>query len=542
MEHWIKAAAVAAGITMAAPVGALDKHEDNYGYPSVMRWGIWAEDRPNPVTVRNPEQKGTEGNDSLGYGTNEGPGDDIFDGGSGHDAISAGVGDDLIWGGDGDDRLGGGPGNDTMYGGRGNDGMDGNTGADFMDGQAGNDRMSGWRGHDTMYGGDGNDWMWGGRGKDTLEGGKGNDKMKGGKGRDRFVFDSESGRDKVTDFQLKRDKLVFRGYDFADLEIKQGRKGAVITGPNDDWRVLLVGVKAKRLNESHFEFIPDPPPPATRAITQSFNAEDRASVTWEGIGKPMVVSVTRDDGSVLTFHDDGHANTGHNNGSEFVFSKSNLDGWTDPANIDTAYGSYRTTNEDGVTHHQYLAYGYHSETGPARWVGWGYWMRDDGVNVEMGAFLDGPAYSERRESMPATGTATYKGETQAVHRYSDAEGRVRFGQIVQSADIEVDFVKSAISFESGKRYAYGPGAIRYSARASVKNDGTFGSEAVSVTSLDSQMSVTSSDGAWGGLFTKADKSEGLPLAVSGTVGAEYDTDSGISGKFMGTFGARPMPK
>ncbi|WP_228068265.1 MULTISPECIES: VCBS domain-containing protein, partial [unclassified Neisseria] len=70
----------------------------------------------------------------------------------------------------------------------------------------------------------GNDTLNGGAGNDILFGGAGNDSLTGGEGADKFVFlaNSNSGKDKILDFQAGSDKVVF-----ADLVGPAQLKGAV---------------------------------------------------------------------------------------------------------------------------------------------------------------------------------------------------------------------------------------------------------------------------------------------------------------------------
>ncbi|VEJ20825.1 Ig-like domain-containing protein [Neisseria animaloris] len=70
----------------------------------------------------------------------------------------------------------------------------------------------------------GNDQLYGGKGDDILFGGAGNDVLSGGEGADKFVFlaNSNSGHDKIVDFQAGTDKVVF-----ADLVSPAQLKGAV---------------------------------------------------------------------------------------------------------------------------------------------------------------------------------------------------------------------------------------------------------------------------------------------------------------------------
>nr|WP_272491032.1 calcium-binding protein [Enterovibrio paralichthyis] len=82
-----------------------------------------------------------------------------------------------------------------------------NTGNDLLYGGAGNDILEGNQGDDVLEGGEGNDILKGDDGADFLHGGEGYDTLTGGKGADVFFFDSQSGSDVITDFNLAEDSI-----------------------------------------------------------------------------------------------------------------------------------------------------------------------------------------------------------------------------------------------------------------------------------------------------------------------------------------------
>ncbi|MBV7380178.1 calcium-binding protein [Maritimibacter dapengensis] len=222
---------------------------------------------------------GDTGEDRLEGGAgvdvlNGNAGDDILDGGAGNDRLYGGAGHDEIHGGHDMDRLFGHGGNDRMYGdadrdvmfghaGRdrlyGGDGYDrviggqhddvlfGNAGNDVLLGQDGNDRLCGQQdddilngggGHDKLYGASGNDRLIGGGGNDLLVAGSGTDTLIGGAGRDRFIFTQTSGENFVRGFNLRQDRLLFRGIDKSDVSISKA--GPHVTVEWDEGSVVLV--------------------------------------------------------------------------------------------------------------------------------------------------------------------------------------------------------------------------------------------------------------------------------------------------------------
>lgn len=87
------------------------------------------------------------------------------------------------------------------------DRITGNALANLLDGNGG---------HDVIFGGAGRDRLQGEGGRDRLAGGRGNDSLAGGAQRDTFVFEAGSGRDVIEDFQTGVDRILLRGYGFAD--------------------------------------------------------------------------------------------------------------------------------------------------------------------------------------------------------------------------------------------------------------------------------------------------------------------------------------
>jgi serralysin len=155
------------------------------------------------------EITGNSGRDRL---DGEGGNDRLF-GRGGNDGLDGDEGDDLLDGGDGDDELDGDEGNDQLFGGQGNDELAGGSGNDWLKGGDGDDKLYAGSGNDQLFGGQGNDELYGSSGNDLLSGGSGHDRLTGGGGVDRFLFDSVSGVDFITDF-----KAVGSGQDFIMLD------------------------------------------------------------------------------------------------------------------------------------------------------------------------------------------------------------------------------------------------------------------------------------------------------------------------------------
>ncbi|WP_282078314.1 M10 family metallopeptidase C-terminal domain-containing protein [Epibacterium ulvae] len=150
--------------------------------------------------------------------------------GSGSDIVIGNTLDNMLWGHRGADDLYGARGNDTLFGGRGNDELFGGGGSDNLFGAQGRDELFGGGGSDNLFGARGNDDLFGGRGRDTLRGdkgddyldsGAGNDVMTGGEGLDQFFYGFGHDRDRITDFSLGEDELLFSAIDFENYNAER---------------------------------------------------------------------------------------------------------------------------------------------------------------------------------------------------------------------------------------------------------------------------------------------------------------------------------
>jgi Ca2+-binding RTX toxin-like protein len=227
--------------------------------------------------------RGTTGADTLfGLGGH----DELF-GLNGSDRLYGGQGDDRLHGGQGADLLDGGAGfdiasyrdaaagvraslhssagntgeaaGDTYFGIEGLEGsaqadiLTGNNGANDLFGGRGSDHISGMGGADRIFGGEGDDVINGQGGNDVIDGGAGNDIVSGGlSGRDWFVVGTDTGRDRILDFEIGTDILDFRGtgLSFDDLVIRQVGADALVSVPGGGASVLLLNKLASSLAPS----------------------------------------------------------------------------------------------------------------------------------------------------------------------------------------------------------------------------------------------------------------------------------------------------
>ncbi|WP_420860737.1 calcium-binding protein [Algirhabdus cladophorae] len=140
-------------------------------------------------------------------------GKDNLRGGQGRDEISTGISADVLFGERGNDKLYAGKGADKVSGGSGNDKIWGEGGNDKLFGGTGDDVINGGSGDDKLDGNDGNDKLRGGIGDDELIGREGDDILTGGAGADSFKFIGAAGANRITDFDVAEDILVFNPAD-----------------------------------------------------------------------------------------------------------------------------------------------------------------------------------------------------------------------------------------------------------------------------------------------------------------------------------------
>lgn len=152
---------------------------------------------------------------------------------------------DDIFGSEGADALIGRGGSDMLSGGSGNDVLRGGRGLDDLFGGSGDDTLRGGRGHDYLSGGDDNDVLVGGRGDDELTGGAGDDVLKGGEGWDLFFFDMAEGHDRITDFEVGKDKVVLSENPLEILQMEAGLRVII----SDESSIGIDGTDLEDLEE-----------------------------------------------------------------------------------------------------------------------------------------------------------------------------------------------------------------------------------------------------------------------------------------------------
>lgn len=184
----------------------------------------------------NDTVDGGDGNDTVDYSDtgsvavrlfgNRASGDEFRDTLTAVENIVGSAFDDLlngdalantISGQDGNDRLIGLSGEDMILGGAGNDIIRGGRDDDRLEGGDNDDRIQGELGNDILLGQDGEDVMFGGANNDILNGGDGDDRLTGGTHADVFVFETNGGFDRITDWQDGVDLVDLTDFGFSNF-------------------------------------------------------------------------------------------------------------------------------------------------------------------------------------------------------------------------------------------------------------------------------------------------------------------------------------
>jgi Ca2+-binding RTX toxin-like protein len=129
-------------------------------------------------------------------------------------------------------------------------------------GDGGNNTITGTDGKDKIWGLGGNDKLNGAEGNDKIDGGKGNDKLTGGEGSDTFIFGAKSGKDVITDFDVKKDMLeiakglngIKKPADVLDHAVQKGKDVVIDLGGGNKITLKKVDLDDLKKNPGdHFD-------------------------------------------------------------------------------------------------------------------------------------------------------------------------------------------------------------------------------------------------------------------------------------------------
>lgn len=113
-----------------------------------------------------------------------------------------------------------------------------------------NDKLIGNRANNYLSGSEGRDVIKGGAGDDTLVGGVGNDVLRGQWGSDVFMFDLQSGRDKIFGFSVGTDQIDLVQADIAFDELSFSVSGKFVLVEFEDVDILVRGASLDELNDA----------------------------------------------------------------------------------------------------------------------------------------------------------------------------------------------------------------------------------------------------------------------------------------------------
>ncbi len=198
-----------------------------------------------------------------------------------------------------------------------------------------------------------------------------------------------------------------------------------------------------------------------------------------------------------------------------------------------------------------------SNTDPTDYLAGGYWLNIEGAtnDVEIGAFVDGPAFASPTLTLPATGTATYTGRAGGLYVATTGTdqtypGSHEAGQYQGRLQLTADFGTNQISGRVDQVRLFMIGGIKsdrtpylisnrqtaYEAhleQVSINPNGTFTGGNARVTNPD--LTITSSEGSWGGRFSNVNDTAGNPRATAGTSSVRFSTTGGTQAVVTGSF-------
>ena len=285
--------------------------------------------------------------------------------------------------------------------------------------------------------------------------------------------------------------------------------------------------------------------PAFGSVTQSANANGVSGVSTERTetsvaGDEFTLTINRQGGSPITLStlDDFYI-VNPPEGSLLPGHDTTQDGYIldyAPQEATVAYVSVSWDSNDPT---DYLSGGY-----------WVHAIRDiDSPEFEIdsvGAFVDGPELSMlNRPTMPIQGTASYIGVAEGLYgaragtdvpgaQLGDTEIGLFNGDATLTADFNAGTIGGCVGCNGGISANGESTGLRMRMGATpFASNGTFRGASVALESATSN--ITSTSGAWGGMFSSIPDSVGNPRLVAGTVGGEATTLGGSEVVLVGAY-------
>ena len=183
-----------------------------------------------------------------------------------------------------------------------------------------------------------------------------------------------------------------------------------------------------------------------------------------------------------------------------------------------------------------------SNTDPTDYLAGGAWIHVDvanqGLEAEVGAFIDGPAFDDVALTLPLTGEATYEGRAAGGYLYRGGSGVLGTGTYGGALTLTADFDQSTIHgtvSEIGLVDLSGAAVVSgYTAHldpAPIDQSGSFAGPGLRVV----HPTIVSSEGSWAGRFSNVNDGAGNPRAVAGTTQGSFTTTDGADAIFSGAF-------
>ena len=275
------------------------------------------------------------------------------------------------------------------------------------------------------------------------------------------------------------------------------------------------------------------------------------STTFDG--NDLTIAISRDDGSEITLNTGSDASetsetvdspvAGHSAQSWVLFEPA-ADG------MSIAIATVTANDSD-----------------PADYLTVGHWMHiavdvaEFGfTGAEIGAFVDGPELSlASPANLPAGGTASYYGPASGAYSVvhgadtGGIPGSTESGMFDSTVELTADFTANTLfgcvgcrdgvalfgtlddvdTGESTEVMFENSGYRLHLDPTTLDADGTFSGQQMRLEHPD--ISIASTEGAWGGRFSNIADGAGDPRLLAGTFGAEATSAGGSEGAFLGSF-------
>ena len=182
-----------------------------------------------------------------------------------------------------------------------------------------------------------------------------------------------------------------------------------------------------------------------------------------------------------------------------------------------------------------------SNADPTDYLAGGAWVHVDvsrGLEAEVGAFIDGPAFDDVALTLPLTGEATYEGRAAGGYLSRSGAGVLGTGTYDGTLTLTANFARSTISGTVSQiglvdlsGVAVLSGYTAYLDPAPIDQAGSFVGSGLRVV----HPTIVSSEGSWAGRFANVNDLAATPRAVAGTTQGSFTAADGTEAIFSGAF-------